>query len=73
MCVTDGNSWHHGLLPLTQSEAKSACQAEQQQPPQLLQALLHGAEATALSQLLPRRPPVRHVHPAVYTAHVYTE
>lgn len=55
------------VCQLTQSEAKSADQAEQQQPPDLLQALLDCAETTALSQLLPHGQSAGHVHPAVHT------
>lgn len=54
-------------MQLTQSEAQSAEQAEQQQPPDLLKALLDCTEATALSQLLPQRQPAGQVHPS--TAH----
>jgi len=49
---------------LTQSEAESAGKAEQQQPPQLLKALLGRGEAAALSQLLPHRQSAGQVHPA---------
>lgn len=38
---------------LTQPEAESADQAEQQQRPDLLQTLMEGAQPAALSQLLP--------------------
>lgn len=51
-------------VKLTESEAESADQAEQQQTPDLLEALLDRAETTALSQLLPHRQPARPVHPA---------
>lgn len=49
---------------LTQSEAAPAQEAEQQQPPHLLEALLHRRQTAALGQLLPQRQSAGPVHPA---------
>lgn len=49
---------------LTQSEAAPAEQAEEQQPPHLLDALLHRGKAAALRQLLPQRQSAGPLHPA---------
>lgn len=48
---------------LTQSEADSAQEAEEQQHPKLLKALFNAAEAAGLGQLLPYLQPAGQVHP----------
>lgn len=68
MCVSLV-TWTAWASSLTQSEAESAEQAEQKQLPDLLQALLKRAEATALSQLLPQQQPGGQVHPFINLRH----
>lgn len=57
------------LVNLTDGEAESADETEQQQPPHLLHPLLDGTETAALRQLLPHRQPAGHVHPAKAETH----